>query len=169
MNKYSNRILFVLIIVLLEILTFGCGGPPDNGHVGPIGPVGPQSIDGTQSNLTVIEDTDVIIYEEYSFSGFSSLEIGDGFDVTVTKGEDFNINTRFEETAIPFIEMKIEDETLIIMLKPDLTYNMVNITLEVEITMPELKKIVLTNGADATINGLSGYESEVDFLSNLYQ
>lgn len=168
MNKSNNKILLVLIIVLLEILTFSCGGPPDNSHVGPIGPVGPQSIDGTQSNLTVIEDTGVIISKEYSLSGFDKLEISDGFDVAVTKGEDFNINTRFEETAIPFIEMKIEDETLIIMLRPG-TYNMVNITLEVEITMPELKKIVLTNGADATINGLSGYESEVDFLSNLYQ
>jgi hypothetical protein len=45
---------------------------------------------------------------------------------------------------------------------------MMNITLDVEITMPELTKLVLEDGADATVTGFGdGFEAEVDFLSTL--
>ena len=60
-------------------------------------------------------------------------------------------------------------DTLSLMLDPDKTYHMVDITMDVDIQMPELYEIILKDGADVTISGLSGYESEVDFLSNLVQ
>jgi hypothetical protein len=54
------------------------------------------------------------------------------------------------------------------MLEPDRTYHMVNVTLNVDIKMPELISIVLKDGAEATVTGLTGFTSEVDFLSELH-
>ena len=165
---------FLLIILLLSLvlslLLSGCNKPPDAGHVGPVGPVGPHPEKGTPSpNLTVIEDTGVLLTKNYSFSGFTRLEISDGFDVIINQGSEYSVSARFEETAIPYMQISQNEDKLIIMLEPERTYNMVNITLDVNITMPELEEIVLKDGADATVNGLSGFKAEVDFLSNLNQ
>jgi len=46
---------------------------------------------------------------------------------------------------------------------------MVNIALDVEITMPELAGLVLEDGSDATVTGFGeAFEAEVDFLSKLH-
>ena len=171
----------LVTVTTLSLMISGCGEPPDNGHVGPIGPVGPQGDAGPQgdigpqdingttpANLTVIEDTGFFVTEDYSFSGFTRLEISDGFDVTIQQGSDYIVTTQFEETAIPYIQISQEDDTLIIMLEPERTYHMVNVTLDVEITMPHLTGIRLEDGADATLIGITDdFEIAVDFLSNL--
>lgn len=164
----KSRVLFIMCAVLVAGLLAGCGGKPETGHVGP---VGLQPLEGTPPpNLTVIEDTDVMVTKEYTFGGFSQVEISDGFDVTIKRGEDFSVRSRFEETAVPYIQMEQVGDTLKIRLKDGRTYHMVNITLDVEITMPELTKLVLEDGSDATVSGFGdGFEAEVDFLSNLYR
>ena len=167
--------LYILtIIIIFGLVIIGCGGPPDDGHVGPVGPVGPQGDIGPQgihsttpANLTVIEDTDIMVTKDYSFSGFTRLVIYDGFDVRISQGSDYVVRAQFEETAVPYIQVSQQDDTLVIRLEPERTYNMVNITLDVEIAMPQLTEITLRDGADATVIGLAGFESEVDFLSNL--
>jgi hypothetical protein len=120
--------------------------------------------------LTVIEDTDVIVTQEHPFSGFTRAEIGNGFDVIIRQGEGFRVSTRFEESAVPYIKMEQAGDTLKIRLQDGRTYHMVNITLEVKITMPELAKLVLEDGSDATVTGFGdGFEAEVDYLSKLSQ
>jgi hypothetical protein len=138
------------------------------GPVGPQGTVGPQPLKGTAApGLTVIEDTDVMVTKEYPFAGFTKVQVSDGFDVTVKRGGGFEVRTRFEETALPYIHMDQEGDTLRIMLDPDRTYHMVSITLDVVITMPELEELVLEDGAEATVSGFADFSSEVDFLSTL--
>ncbi len=46
---------------------------------------------------------------------------------------------------------------------------MVNITLSVEITMPQLRNLVLGDGANVTVIGFDDFGSEVDFLSELHR
>jgi hypothetical protein len=186
--------MYISLIALLgaSLLLGACGKGPDTGHVGPVGPqgdVGPQGPVGPQGDvgpqgevgalplegtpppsLTVIEDTDVMVTKEYPFSGFSRVEISDGFDVTIERGDDFLVSTQFEETAVPYIQMEQVGDTLKIRLQDDRTYHMVNITLDVEITVPELTRLVLEDGADATVTGFGDeFESEVDFLSELHR
>jgi hypothetical protein len=136
-----------------------------------VGPVGPQPLEGTPPpNLIVIEDTDVMVTKEYAFSGFSQVEISDGFDVTIKRGEGPRMSTRFEETAVPYIQMEQVGDTLKIWLEDGRTYHMVNITLDVEITMPQLTRLILKDGSDATVTGFGdGFEAEVDFLSELHR
>ena len=166
----KQYLLTLLLLFAISSLALGCGGPPDTGNVGPIGPVGPKDLDDTtSSNLTVIENTDMLITREYSFSGFTRLEISDGFDVNIAQGEEYQVSTSLEESVVPHIIIEQNGDTLSLMLNPDKSYNMVNITMDVDIQMSELYEIVLKDGADVTIRGLSGYESEVDFLSNLVQ
>jgi hypothetical protein len=170
----KRQVLFIVCAVLVAALLVGCGGKPDTGHVGPVGPqgaVGPQPLQGTPPpNLTVIEDTNVMVTEEYPFSGFTRVEISDGFDVTIKRGEGFRVSTRFEESAVPYIQMEQAGDMLKIRLEDDRTYHMVNITLDVEITMPELTKLVLDDGAEATVSGFGDrFEAEVDFLSKLHR
>ena len=172
----KSRFSFVVGVVLLASLLAGCGGKPDTGHVGSVGPVGPQGSVGAQplegtppANLIVIEDSDVLVSEEHSFSDFTRVEIFDAFDVTIRRGEGFQVSTRFEETAVPYIQSKQDGKTLKFQLQDDRTYHMVNITLDVEITMPQLADLVLSDGANATVIGFDDFESEVDFLSELHR
>lgn len=167
----KRQVMFIVCAVLTVGLLAGCGGKPDTGHVGPIGPVGPQPLEGTPPpNLTVIEDTDVMVTKEYPFSGFTRVEISDGFDVTIESSQTFRVSTRFEETAVPYIQMEQVGDTLKIRLEDSRAYHMVNITLDVEIRMPELTKLVLEDGSDATVTGFGdGFEAQVDFLSTLKQ
>jgi hypothetical protein len=110
------------------------------------------------------------VTKEYAFSGFSQVEISDGFDVTIVRGDDFHVSTRFEATAVPYVQMAQVGDTLKIRLEDGRTYHMVNITLDVEITMPQLAKLVLEDGSDATVSGFGdGFEAEVDFLSGLHR
>jgi hypothetical protein len=163
---------FALVLVFCSIINLaltGCGGPPDAGHVGPIGPVGPEPIDGsTPSNATIIENTGVTKTTQHSFVDFTKVEISDGFDVNISYGATHSVITEFEETAMPYVVIYQENDTLMIMLEPDKAYHMVNITLNVDIKMPELISVVLNDGADATVKGLTGFTSEVDFLSELH-
>ena len=63
-------------------------------------------------------------------------------------------------------ESKVEEDAD--RLEGDRTYHMVNATLDVEITMPELTRLVLKDGATAIVTGFGeGFEVEVDFLSEL--
>ena len=173
----KRRFSFVVGVVLLAGLLAGCGGKPDTGHVGPIGPVGPQGTVGAQpleggtppANLTVIEDTDLFVVNEHPFSSFTRVEIKNGFDVTISRGEDFRVSTRFEETAVPYIQTDQNGDTLEFQLQDGRSYHMVNITLDVEITMPQLTNLVLSEGADVTVIGFDDFESEVDFLSELHR
>ena len=167
----KKSVLFVTCAVLLAGLLAGCGGKPEAGHVEPVGPVGPQPLEGAPPpNLTVIEDTDVMVTQEYAFSGFSQVEISDGFDVTIKRGEGFRMSTRYEETAVPYIQMEQVGDTLMIRLEDGRTYHMVNITLDVEITMPQLTRLILKDGSDATVSGFGdGFEAEVDLLSELHR
>jgi hypothetical protein len=168
-KSMMRQFMFIVCAVLVAGLLAGCGDKPDTGHVGQIGPVGPQPLEGTPPpNLTVIEDTNAMVTKEYPLSGFTQVEISDGFDVNIRQGDAFHVNARFEETAVPYIQMEQVGDTLEIRLEDDRTYHMVNITLDVEITMPELTKLVLQDGADATVTGFGdAFESEVDFMSTL--
>ena len=173
----KRQVMFIVCAALVAGLLAGCAGKPDTGHVGPVGPVGPQGdvgpqrIEGTPpANLTVIENSDVVVTQEHRFSGFTRVEVSDGFDVTIRPGDGFRVSTRFEETAVPYVRIGQEGNALQIMLDPDRTYNMVNITLDVEITMPQLAELVLADGADATVAGFDdGFEAKVDFLSKLHR
>jgi hypothetical protein len=170
----KSRFSFVVSVVLLASLLAGCGGQPDTVHVRPIGPVGPQGpvgaqpLKGTPSpNLTVIENKDIFVANEHPFSDFTRVEINDGFDVIIKRGEGFRVSTRFEETAVPYIQTDQDGDTLKFQLQDDRTYHMVNITLDVEITMPQLRDLVLSDGANVTVIGFDDFRSEVDFLSEL--
>ena len=172
----KSRFSFVVCVVLLAGLLSGCGGKPDTGHVGPIGPVGPQGTIGAQplegtpaANLTVIEDTDLFVVNEHPFSNFNRVEIKDGFDVVIKRGEGFRVSTRFEETAVPYIQTDQNGDTIEFQLQDGRSYHMVNITLDVEITMPQLRDLVLSDGANVTVIGFDNFESEVDFLSELHR
>jgi hypothetical protein len=172
----KSRISLAVGVVLLASLLVSCGGKLDTGHVGPVGPVGPQGTVGAQplegtppANLIVIEDTDVLVSEEHPFSGFTRVEIIDAFDVTIRRGDGFQVSTRFEETAVPYIQSEQDGKTLRFQLQDDRTYHMVNITLNVEITMPQLADLVLRDGANVTVIGFDDFRSEVDFLSELHR
>ncbi|NIV37699.1 MAG: hypothetical protein GWN58_52275 [Anaerolineae bacterium] len=172
----QSRFSFIVGVVLLASLLAGCGGKPDTGHVGPVGPVGPQGTVGAQplngtppANLIVIEDTDVLVSAEHPFSDFNRIEISDAFDVTIRRGEGFQVSTRFEKTAVPYIQSEQDGKTLKFQLQDDRTYHMVNITLNVEITMPQLRNLVLRDGANVTVIGFDDFGSEVDFLSELHR
>jgi hypothetical protein len=84
---------------------------------------------------------------------------GETTEVDIRQGDAYRVVTDVEENAAPCVQVVADGDTLRIGLDPDETYHMINIDLWAEVTLPELTRLVLDGGSDATISGLKSVEN----------
>jgi hypothetical protein len=167
-KRMKRQITFTVCAVLVAGLLVGCGGKPDTGHVGPKGTVGPQgdlgplSSDFTEGAIA-IKKSGVLVTEEYPFADFSRLEIG-MFDVEVHQGEGYSVVLEMDENVLDHVQVTREGETLRIGLDPSESYQMENIPMRAEITMPRLTGLTMGLVDDAEV---TGFQSEDDLVIDL--
>jgi hypothetical protein len=181
--------MYITLIALLaaSLLLGACRRGPDTGHVGPKGPVGPQGTVGPQgpfgpqgnvgpqgdlgpsssdfiAGAIVIKKSGVLVTEEYPFTDFSQLEIG-MFDVEVRQGEGYSVVLEMDENLLDYVQVTQEGETLRIGLDPSESYQMENIHMRAEITMPTLTGLTMGLVDDAEVTGFRSEENLVIDLS----
>ena len=106
--------------------------------------------------------------ETSGLSDFTRVETHSGFQIEVTQSSTFSIEITADDNVHEFIEVEKSGDTLGIRLRGNRFYH--SVTLEAKITMPELYKIELSGGSQATITGFSSshdFEAEMSGGSQL--
>ena len=125
-QRYSRRLTALILVFLVSI---ACGLPAS-------------LIDGSK-----IRGSGNMITLEEALTGFDSLDINRGFQVEIRQGEPFSVVIRVDDNLVENVRVVKEGSTLKIGLKPGQSYNLENVTLEADITMPVLTGAILSSGS----------------------
>jgi hypothetical protein len=105
-----------------------------------------------------------VVTQEEPISGFDKVDISQSFEVDISQGENFSVIIRVDDNLVEHLQVVKQDNTLKIGLKPNRNYTASNVTLEAEVTMPELTGLDLSGASQATI---SGFKSTNDLSVDL--
>jgi hypothetical protein len=83
-------------------------------------------------------------------SDFDALDISDGFQVDASQGETFSVVIRVDDNLVEYLEVGKEGSVLKIGLKPGTQVARDTVTLEADVTMPELTGLKLSGGSHLT-------------------
>jgi len=129
-----------LIVILAAILLIGC------------------------AQITITGSGNVVTQEE-TITGFDKVDASQSFNVEIKQGETFSVVIRVDENLVEHLNVLKQGSTLKIGLKPNRIYNIVNATMEAEVTMPELLGLDLSGSSDANVSGFKSTKSLVVDLS----
>lgn len=104
----------------------------------------------------VVGSGDLVTKEEF-FSDFTSVDAGSGFMVEISKSNSYNVLVTADDNVMEHIEIKKSGDTLMIGVKWG--YSFRSVTLNVEITMPELHSLELSGGAQGKLEEYSSTNS----------
>ncbi|MDG6223530.1 MAG: DUF2807 domain-containing protein [Candidatus Bathyarchaeota archaeon] len=90
-----------------------------------------------------------LVTEEMLFTGFTSVDAGNGFRVEITKSNSYNLMVTADDNVMEYIEITQSGNTLIIGLKGG--YSFWSTTMKAEIAMPELYSLTLSGGAQGKL------------------
>jgi hypothetical protein len=88
-----------------------------------------------------------VITQEEDYTGFDRLDISDGFQVDVSQGDDFSVVIRIDDNLLNHLRVAKQGETLNIGLDPGTNVQGDRVTMEADITMPELAGADLSGGS----------------------
>ncbi|UCG54849.1 MAG: DUF2807 domain-containing protein [Dehalococcoidia bacterium] len=87
----------------------------------------------------------------FDYSDFTSIEVGNAFEVQVVQSDSFNIAITMDDNLFDYLNISMSGETLEIRLES--SYSYFSYTNRVEITMPELRKLVFSGATSGMVNG----------------
>ena len=96
-----------------------------------------------------------MITQQEDFNDFDRLDVSHGFKVDVHQGDRFSVVIRVDDNLLDDVQVAKQGGTLKIGLKPGSNYSLQNVTLEADITMPELTGLDMSGGSHITINDFS--------------
>jgi hypothetical protein len=101
-----------------------------------------------------------VVAHEVDVSDFSKIEAKNGFTVNVSQGDTFSVVAYTDDNLVKNLQIDKKGDTLNISMAALSSQSDVT-ELRVEVTMPELTSLVLSNGCRATASG-SGEEINMD-------
>lgn len=135
------------------------------------------SITGSKDKDTIIGSHNMVT-QNAGLSNFNSLNISQSFNVDVTKGESYSVVYTIDDNLIEYLDIYVSANELYIGLDSD--YNYRDITIEAEITCPDITRLELSGASRADINdfsfthdftfelsGASNFSGDIE-CSNLY-
>jgi len=135
MNKTRFSILLTTLILLTFVLT-AC------------------DLTALQGAGRTVRGSGNVTTQEEVISDFDSLDVSHGFHVDVQQGDNFSVVIRIDNNLVEHLKVVKDGDTLKIGFKPERSYNIVDATLEADVTMPGLTGLDLSSGSHVTINGL---------------
>ena len=101
--------------------------------------------------------SDNLVTKEEFISDFTSVDARSGFNVEISKSNSYNVLVTADDNVMEYIEIKKSGDTLMIGVKWG--YSFRSVTLNVEITMPELHSLELSGGAQGKLEEFSSTSS----------
>jgi hypothetical protein len=112
-----------------------------------------------------------IVAKEYDVSGYDELEVAGFFETEVRRGEEYRLVIEAERALVPYLEVHVHGDRLTIGLKANVRFNFVDATQLVEVTLPALTHIIITNHSSMRLDGFKSEEDleiEVNDFSSLH-
>ncbi len=109
---------------------------------------------GCYINITApgtIEGSGNVVTIEKFFADFNKIDIANAFKVTITRGDSFSIVIRIDDNIVTYLNAVKLGNTFKIYLDSGYSYR--NVTLEADITLPDLEGLNLSGASQATIPG----------------
>lgn len=101
------------------------------------------------------------VQETFDVKNFDGLEIGNAFDITVTKGSDYKIKASGDSRDIDDLVVKERNGTLEVYYRNN--WRLRRYKMNIEIEMPTLKEVDFSGAAEASIKGFNNLsELEID-------
>lgn len=110
-------------------------------------------------SITRITGSGDVISVELDFDDFDRIEITHAFLAEITQGRQFQTVIHLDDNLKDELEVRLDGSTLKIGLQPDRTYNFESVTLEVTISMPELRGVEVSGVSHVTLAGFSSIEN----------
>ena len=129
-SKLIPIVVIVAAVVVISIISFGM--------MGSWWPLRPVTGSG---NLVTLDK---------SFSDFTAIDAGWGFEVTITKSDTYSVSITVDDNMVDNIQVSKSGSTLNIGLKPG-SYN--RLTLKANINLPLLRELQLSGGSHGFVNG----------------
>ena len=104
-----------------------------------------------------------LVTEDYDFSDFTGVDVGNGFEVEITQSSSYSINITTDDNMLDYIEVSSPGNKLTIGLKWGYIYQ--DVTLRAKITMPDLYELEFSGETHGTIEGFTSSHEFVVGLS----
>ena len=138
----------LLGVALGSSLMLGCSLVPNVGDV----------FSEIASEISTTGSGNVVI-EEFDLSEFDKVDVGSAFDVEIRHGGAFSVVVRVDDSVEQYLDVVKQGSTLRIGLKPHSLISLTAITLEAEVTMPELMGLELSGASDVSVTGFESTEA----------
>ena len=110
-----------------------------------------------------------IVTEEFNIRDFSRVDVSHAFEVEIIQSGSFKVVVRVNDNLRERLRVEKRGETLVIGLKPYISYNLRNATMEAKVYMPDLQGIEASGASDVRFSGLSSpRDFEVDLSGASY-
>jgi hypothetical protein len=93
-----------------------------------------------------------LVSEEKSFTDFTAIEAGWGFEVEIIQSDSYSINITADDNMFDYIDISQTGDTLTIGLRWG-SYQ--DVTLRAEITMPDLNELEFSGGTQGDVRGFT--------------
>jgi serine/threonine-protein kinase len=107
----------------------------------------------------VVTGSGNLVTQELDFADFDKLDVSQGFHVEVQQGDTFSVVIRVDDNLVDHVQVTKSGSTLRIGLQPSQLYNLRDVTLEADVTMPELTGIDLSGGSHGNLNGFGSVKA----------
>lgn len=110
---------------------------------------------------------------QQDFSGFSKVDAHHNCRLQITRGENFSVVVRIDDNLADHLRVEKDGDTLSIGLKRGFNYR--NVTLEADVTMPDLEGVGLSGASrgevlgfrfdhdfELDLSGASGFRADMD-------
>ena len=109
---------------------------------------------------TLVGSGEIVTIEE-SYDAFSAVDINHAFRANVEQGETYRVVIRVDDNLLDKVRVTKDGSVLRIGLEPDQIGGLSEVTLEADITMPELRGIEVGGASRAEITGFSSSDTLV--------
>jgi hypothetical protein len=116
-------------------------------------------------NLNIVKGSGNVIRETREVSGFTGIDLTGSANVDVTFGEPDAVVVEAEDNIMPLIETKVENNQLVIGLKPNTNIS-TKIPILVHVTMKSLEAVSLSGSGSVTSSILNGDTIKLDMFGS---
>ena len=98
-----------------------------------------------------IQGSGRVVTEELVMTGFDRVEVGNSFEVTISRAGLYDIIVEADDNLIRYLDVRKSAETLSIRLQSGISIR--NATLKVQVTLPELRSVSFSGASRGRIQG----------------